>query len=500
MCMKDNKKIVRTRYAPSPTGFQHIGGIRTAIFNYFLAKNLGGKFIIRIEDTDANRFVAGTEKYILDTLAWLNIPYDEGPNLGGEYGPYRQSERIEIYKHYALELIARGHAYFAFDTADSLDQIRAREEKRGLAFIYNYKNRLELSNSLSMSENDTKEKMEAGIPYVIRLKLPENRDIVFTDLIRGEITVNTSQLDDRVLLKSDGWATYHLSNVIDDKLMAITHTIRGEEWLPSAPIHYYLYEVFGWESYRPAFAHLPLILNPDGDGKLSKRKLKDATIPIFPLSWKNEEGRMVKGMREEGFLPEAVINILILLGWSDVKNRELFSRSDLESVFSIVGIQRSGAKFDYQKAKWINAQYIKAANDAYLKDLYLSISGHDEVDIERLEKTILFIKSRISTLKEIDDYKFLFALGFEIPKDSSTKPKNQKLQTLADLLIDLPIWDNHSLKNMLEVVKKQMNADTREIYSILREAISGNPTGPDVVNSMLIIGKEETLKRLSPVI
>lgn len=346
-----NNHEIRTRYAPSPTGYQHIGGIRTAIFNYLLACKYEGQFIIRIEDTDKKRFVEGTEQYIIDTLKWLEIPYSEGPDIGGKYAPYRQSERTLIYQEYAKKLIDSGNAYYAFDSMDNLEYSRNKAELIGGALSYNYLHRHKFSNSFSLSTDEVIRKISNGEPYVIRLKIPENTLIEFNDLIRGEIQVHTSELEDRILIKSDGIPTYHLAHIVDDITMKISHVIRGEEWLPSAPAHHYLYEVLGMQNNKPCYAHLPLVLNPDGDGKLSKRKLKDANIPIFPKNWINNEGILVKGMYEEGFLPDAVINILVLLGWHPRNNQEIFSRQDLIEIFDVTDIQKSGAKFDYAKAK-----------------------------------------------------------------------------------------------------------------------------------------------------
>lgn len=363
-------KNLRVRFAPSPTGALHIGGVRTALYNYLLAHKLGGTFILRIEDTDQTRFVEGAENYILDSLKWLGIKPDEGIGVGGPHAPYRQSERKELYKVYADELINSGKAYYAFDTSEELDAIRAVYEIKGSAFQYNALTRVKLKNSLSMSAQEVHEIIASGTPYVIRLKVPAKAEIRFQDSIRDWVHVHTSSIDDKVLMKSDGMPTYHLANVVDDHIMEITHVIRGEEWLPSAPLHILLYQAFGWQP--PRFAHLPLLLKPEGNGKLSKRDADLGGFPVFPLEWKDPQtGTVSKGFKQEGYLPAAMINFLAFLGWNPGTEQELFSLDELISAFSLERINKAGAKFDVNKAKWFNEQYLKLQDVGSLAKQYL---------------------------------------------------------------------------------------------------------------------------------
>jgi glutamyl-tRNA synthetase len=359
---------VRVRFAPSPTGALHIGGVRTALYNYLLARKHGGTMILRIEDTDQTRYVPGAEEYIIESLAWAGIQIDEGVGKGGPHAPYRQSERKPLYKQYAEKLIADGNAYYAFDTEAELEAMRERLKAAGDPNQqYGSQSRMQMSNSLTLSEQAVKEKLEAGVGYVIRLKVPVNQEIRLTDLIRGEVVVNSSQIDDKVLMKSDGMPTYHLANVVDDYLMKISHVIRGEEWLPSAPLHVLLYEFLGWKSAMPRFAHLPLLLKPDGNGKLSKRDADRMGFPIFPLTWTDPATHEVaKGYKESGYLPEALLNFLAFLGWNPGTEKEIFSLQELIDEFTIERIGKAGAKFDIQKAQWYNQHYLRSKSDAEL--------------------------------------------------------------------------------------------------------------------------------------
>ncbi|MEM7297720.1 MAG: glutamate--tRNA ligase, partial [Bacteroidota bacterium] len=352
---------VRVRFAPSPTGGLHIGGVRTALFNYLFAKNHNGKFILRIEDTDQTRFVEGAEEYIKNSLSWFGIDPDEGPDQGGLFESYRQSERKEIYRQYAEKLVAEGNAYLAFDTPEELDAMRERlKENRVMNPQYDTVTRTTMKNSLTLSEEDVKERLDNGEPYVIRIKIPKREEVRLNDMVRGWVMVHTEALDDKVLMKSDGMPTYHLANVVDDHLMQITHVIRGEEWLPSAPLHVLLYQFLGWEDSMPQFGHLPLILKPDGNGKLSKRAADKAGFPIFPLNWLDPENSEVsEGFKEKGFLPEALLNFLAFLGWNPGTEQEIFSMEELINSFSMEKVNKAGTKFDYDKAKWFNEQYIK---------------------------------------------------------------------------------------------------------------------------------------------
>ncbi|MDX1315655.1 MAG: glutamate--tRNA ligase, partial [Eudoraea sp.] len=355
-------KPVRVRFAPSPTGPLHIGGVRTALFNYLFAKKHGGSFILRIEDTDQTRYVEGAEAYIIESLNWCGIPYDEGPGKDGGYGPYRQSERKSMYREYAEKLIASGHAYYAFDSSESLDQHRKSQEAEGKTFIYNWHNRLELDNSLVLSQEETSARIASGAEYVIRFKTPQNQTVVLQDVIRGEIEIDSNTLDDKVLFKSDGMPTYHLANIVDDHLMAISHVIRGEEWLPSLALHVLLYGAFEWEP--PVFAHLPLIMKPVGKGKLSKRDGEKGGFPVFPLAWEN-----ASGYRESGYYPEAVVNFLAMLGWNPGTEQEIFSLEELTEAFSLERVNRSGARFDPDKTVWYNNAYLQQrSSEGLLKD------------------------------------------------------------------------------------------------------------------------------------
>ena len=353
------KRRVRVRFAPSPTGPLHMGGVRTALYNYLFARRAGGDFIIRIEDTDSHRYVPGAEEYIFDALQWCGIRADEGVREGGPHGPYRQSERKEIYLQYALRLVESGNAYYAFDTPEALDALRTEAEQRGDAFAYNYKVRGRLATSLAMTDEEVRARIERGDQWVIRFMMPENEEVHMHDLIRGEVTVNTSTLDDKVLYKSaDRLPTYHLANIVDDHLMEISHVIRGEEWLPSLPLHYLLYRAFGWTDTQPEFAHLPLLLKPTGQGKLSKRDGDKMGFPVFPLEWKSPTGEVSRGYREDGYFPEAFINMLALLGWNPGTEQELFSMDELIADFSLERVSKAGARFNPDKARWFNAQYM----------------------------------------------------------------------------------------------------------------------------------------------
>lgn len=355
---------VRVRFAPSPTGPLHIGGVRTALFNYLFAKKHGGDFLLRIEDTDQNRYVEGAEEYIIEALNWLNIPYDEGIGKEKDCAPYRQSERKDLYKQYADALIESGNAYYAFDTSEELDAHRKDHEEKGKTFIYNWHNRLKLKNSLVFSSEETRQKIANGEEYVIRFKSPVNETLHLNDIIRGGIQVETSVLDDKVLFKSDGMPTYHLANIVDDHLMKITHVIRGEEWLPSMALHVLLYRAFRWDA--PEFAHLPLILKPTGNGKLSKRDGDKMGFPVFPLEWKTAEGELFSGYREDGYLPEAVINMLAFLGWNPGTEQEIFSLEELIEAFELERVHKAGAKFDPEKTKWFQHQYIQNVDNETL--------------------------------------------------------------------------------------------------------------------------------------
>jgi len=389
---------VRVRFAPSPTGPLHMGGVRTALFNYLFAKKHGGDFLLRIEDTDQTRYVPGAEEYIIEALKWCNIPFDEGVGIGGNCGPYRQSERKPIYKKYADELIANGWAYYAFDTPEELDAMRKKlEEEKSSTLQYDAITRKMMRNSITISKEETEKLLNEGVQYVIRFKMPDNEELKMTDLIRGEVIVNTRTLDDKVLFKSDGMPTYHLANVVDDYLMDISHVIRGEEWLPSMPLHVMLYRAFGWTDKMPQFSHLPLLLKPDGKGKLSKRDGDRLGFPVFPLQWTSPEGEISSGYRESGYFADAFVNLLALLGWNSGTEQEIFTKEELVELFSLERVGKSGSKFDPEKAKWFNHQYLRTKSNEELAKLYLPIleTKNIQVSEEFVVKVIALIKNHL---------------------------------------------------------------------------------------------------------
>src|SRR5690554_1732133 len=401
---------VRVRFAPSPTGPLHIGGVRTALFNYLFAKKHNGVFYVRIEDTDQTRFVAGAEQYIFEALKWLGIDPDETIGKNEQFGPYKQSERKHLYKDFALDLVHKGFAYYAFDTAEELDEKRKEAEAAGKPFIYNHSTRDTLVNSLTIPQKELEARLYNNDPYVIRFKMPSDEKLTIKDLIRDEVTFDTSLLDDKVLFKSDGMPTYHLANIVDDHLQQTTHVIRGEEWLPSLPLHYLLYRSFGWEA--PEFAHLPLILKPVGNGKLSKRDGDKLGFPVFPLEWKAEDGTISSGYREQGYFPEAVINFLALLGWNEGTEQEIYSLEELTEVFDLSRVNKAGAKFDPEKNKWFNHQYLMRKSDEELAELLLPELRKKgiETDIKEVAKVITLVKDRanfVTELYDLADYFFV---------------------------------------------------------------------------------------------
>jgi len=494
-------KKVRVRFAPSPTGPLHIGGVRTALFNYLFAKRHGGDFILRIEDTDQNRYVEGAEEYIVDALNWCNIPYDEGPGKDGGYGPYKQSERKLLYKEYADILLEKGFAYYAFDTSEELDFHRKDHEEKGKTFIYNYHNRLKLSNSLSLSKAETEAKIAAGAEFVIRFKTPADTKVQLMDSIRGHIEIDSNTLDDKVLFKSDGMPTYHLANIVDDHLMEITHVIRGEEWLPSMALHLQLYDAFGWEA--PKFAHLPLIMKPVGKGKLSKRDGEKMGFPVFPLTW-NES----VGYREAGYFSEAVINFLALLGWNPGTEQEIFSLEELVSAFDLDRVNRSGARFDPDKTKWYNQQYMHQQPDGKLAVQFkeiLQTSGKsiasDKLELSYIEQVVSLIKERATFVPdfwELGDYFFVAPQVYE-EKAARKQWKEDTAEIMGRLL---PIIENISnfSSNTIEGTVKQWIAEAGlsfgRVMPPLRLLIVGDLKGPHLFDIMAMIGKKDSMERI----
>jgi glutamyl-tRNA synthetase len=490
---------VRVRFAPSPTGPLHIGGVRTALYNYLFARKNKGTFILRIEDTDQNRFVEGAEKYIMESLKWCGIEVDEGINEGGAYGPYRQSDRKAIYSQYADMLVNSGHAYYAFDTPEQLDTLRSEAEKQGNTFIYNASVRSKLFNSESMKEEDWKARLENGEPYVIRFKIPDNEDFHFDDIIRGHIVVNTNTLDDKVLFKSDGMPTYHLANIVDDHLMKISHVIRGEEWLPSLPLHFMLYRAFGWEP--PVFAHLPLLLKPDGKGKLSKRDGDRMGFPVFPLFW--PYGETAKGYREEGYYPEAFVNMLALLGWNPGTEQEIFSMEELIEAFSIERVGKSGSRFDPEKAKWFNHTYLQKKSDDEIASQFSGILKQHgfATGIERIKSLISLVKERVSFVKEIWDQTDFFFIAPESYEPDAVKKrwKEDSASLLLNLKNELEKLQDFSPEGTENAIKNwitQNGLNMGAVMNAFRLVVVGSLRGPHMFDIISWIGKDETLRRI----
>ena len=492
-------KQVRVRFAPSPTGALHIGGVRTALFNYLFAKKHNGTFFLRVEDTDQTRFVADAEEYILKSLQWLGIEPDETVGKNEQFGPYRQSERKEIYKKYINILIETGNAYYAFDTPEALDIERKKHEADGKTFIYNWHNREILDTSLKISKDETANRIAAGQEYVIRFKTPINEILILQDIIRGEVKFDTNLLDDKVLFKSDGMPTYHLANIVDDHLMQTSHVIRGEEWLPSMPLHAMLYRAFGWET--PEFAHLPLILKPVGNGKLSKRDGDKLGFPVFPLQWKTDDGIQL-GYKEKGFFPEAVINFLALLGWNDGTEQELFSLDELVEKFDLKRVNKAGAKFDPEKNKWFNHQYLQIQSNESLAKAFAPILLQKGLSVtdEKTIKIVSLIKERANFVSDFWEMSNFF---FEAPTNYDEKAtKNWKEETpdLMRRLIDVlnSINDFTSL-NIENIVKKWMTENEIGMGKIMqpfRLSLVGALRGPHLFDIVEVVGKEETALRI----
>ncbi|HMQ43327.1 MAG TPA: glutamate--tRNA ligase [Mariniflexile sp.] len=496
---------VRVRFAPSPTGPLHIGGVRTALFNYLFAKKHNGTFILRIEDTDQNRYVEGAEQYIIDALNWCGIPFDEGIDKNEKLGPYRQSERKHLYKKYADMLIENGNAYYAFDTAEALDAHRADHEAKGKTFIYNWHNRLKLSNSLSLSAEEVQAKLEAGDDYVIRFKSPQDETLHLTDIIRGDIKIDTNILDDKVLFKSDGMPTYHLANIVDDHLMEISQVIRGEEWLPSLALHYQLYDAFGWE--KPQFAHLPLILKPTGKGKLSKRDGDKLGFPVFPLKWTDPVTQEVsRGYKEDGYFPEAMLNFLAFLGWNPGTEQEIFNLEELIDAFELERVNKSGARFDPEKIKWFNHHYMQEQSDDALAELFKSKHSElAEIDVNYIALIVGLIKERATF---VSDFWELSSYFFEAPKTYDEKASKKAFkENTASLMTDLKNILVHIDEFTVEALQKDIkswitdkNIGFGNVMMPLRLALVGALQGPDVFDIMFMIGKAETVKRIEKLV
>lgn len=495
------ERRVRVRFAPSPTGPLHIGGVRTALFNYLFARQHGGDFVFRIEDTDSHRFVPGAEEYIIESFKWLGIKFDEGVSFGGDHGPYRQSERRDIYKKYVDQLLADGKAYYAFDTPEELDAKRAEIQN----FQYDARTRMQMRNSLSLPEAEWRQMIADGEQYVVRFLITPGIEVHVNDIIRGDVVIKSDILDDKVLYKSaDELPTYHLANIVDDHLMEISHVIRGEEWLPSAPLHVLLYRAFGWEDTMPRFAHLPLLLKPEGKGKLSKRDGDRLGFPVFPLEWHDPKtGEVSSGYRESGYFPEAVVNFLALLGWNPGTEQELFSLEELVEAFDISKCSKSGAKFDYQKGIWFNHEYILRKSNEEIADLFAPIVANNGVDesMERIRTVVSLMKDRVSFVRELWDLcSFFFLPPTEYDEKTVRKRwKEYSAQQMTELAEVLEGIDDFSIEGQEPVVMKWVEDKGYKLGDIMnafRLALVGIGKGPGMFDISAFLGKEETLRRL----
>lgn len=500
------ERKVRVRFAPSPTGPLHIGGVRTALYNYLFAKKHGGDFLLRIEDTDQTRYVKGAEDYILEALKWSGLTIDEGVGVGGEYGPYRQSERKEagIYKKYVDQLLASGHAYYAFDTPEELEEMRENLKKAGVAAPqYNINTRNSMKNSLSLSAEEVQKRLDNNEPYVVRIKIPRNEEVKFKDLIRGWVVVSTSNLDDKVLYKSDGMPTYHMANIVDDYLMKITHVIRGEEWLPSGPLHVLLYQYLGWEELMPQFAHLPLILKPDGNGKLSKRDGDRLGFPVFPIQWTSPEGEISSGYRESGYFPDAFINMLALLGWNPGTTQEIFSMEELIQAFSLEKVGKSGSKFDPEKTRWFNAQYLRSKSNeelaAFVKPL-VAEKGFAMPSDSFLTQYCGLMKERAVFINDLlaEDYLFVAPTNY----DEQTVNKKWKAETpaiikeLRSVLENIVDFNAPNIEVAFKSFIEEKGLGFGAVLPNFRVLVTGMGMGPSMFEICALLGKEETLRRM----
>lgn len=496
------ERKVRVRFAPSPTGALHIGGVRTCLYNYLFAKQHGGDMIFRIEDTDSNRFVPGAEEYIIEALEWLGIKFDEGVSYGGNYGPYRQSERRDIYRKYVDQLLESGHAYIAFDTPAELEAKRNEIAN----FQYDASTRMQMSNSLSLSKEEVDARIARGDQYVVRAKIEPNEEIIVHDIIRGDVHVNSSILDDKVLFKSaDNLPTYHLANIVDDHLMEVSHVIRGEEWLPSAPLHVLLYRFFGWEDTMPQFAHLALLLKPDGNGKLSKRDGDRLGFPVFPLEWHDPKtGDVSSGYRESGYLPEAVINFLALLGWNPGNDQEIMSMDELIALFKLERCSKAGAKFDFEKGRWFNHQYLQMTDNRTLAELFMKDieAAGVETTIEKAEQVVGYMKSRVNFIKELWPLCSFFWIA-PTSYDEKAVAKRWKAETpamMAELRELMAAWNKYDdAEASEEYVKQWCEAKGYGLGNVMnpfRLMLVGELKGPHMFEVTAVLGKEETLRRM----
>ena len=495
---------VRVRFAPSPTGPLHIGGVRTALYNYLFAKQAGGEFVLRIEDTDQKRFVAGAEEYIQESLAWCGIVPDESPALPGSFGPYRQSERKELYKPYIDKLLKDGRAYYAFDTAEELEAVRERAKKAGsVNWQYNSVTRQSMRNSLSLSSSEVGRLLSEGVEYTIRIKIERDQEVRLHDIVRGWVTVNSSNLDDKVLFKSDGIPTYHFANVVDDHLMKITHVIRGEEWLPSAPLHVLLYDALGWSEEQPKLAHLPLLLRPDGNGKLSKRDGDRLGFPVFPIDWNPKDGEGAKGFREMGFYPDAFVNMLAFLGWNPATEQEVFSLDELISSFDLEKVGKSGARFDFTKAMWFNQQYLRNRSPTELtQDVVSELKKRNWSTPEQITSICTLMTERASFPKDIlDEGSFFFQKELSFNEKAVRKKwkedSAQHIAAFAALLNELSSFDPDSIEQAFHSVLTDRELSFGQLGPAVRIALTGGLSGPSVFEICALLGKEACLDRLN---
>ena len=500
--------LVRVRFAPSPTGPLHIGGLRTALFNYLFAKQHNGTFILRIEDTDQVRYVPGAEEYITESLKWVGILPDEGIFAGGPYEPYRQSERKAIYREFAEKLVATGDAYYAFDTPEELETVRKEYEARKETFIYDAKTRAKMNTSLSLSESEITEKLDRGDHYVIRFRFNPDQELIMHDLIRGEVRVHTSTLDDKVLYKQDGMPTYHLANVVDDHLMKITHVIRGEEWLPSLPLHISLYRALGWNETMPHFAHLPLILKPDGKGKLSKRDGDKGGFPVYPIQWEDPfSGEIYSGYREAGYLPEACINLLAFLGWNPGTDKEIFSMEELISGFSLDKVGKSGSKFDPDKAKWYNHHYLQLKSDVELSGFFSEILKSKGINYHSfpLKRIVGLIKERAYLIPDLWEHADFFFIAPDRYDEQFVKKRwkpgtSESLKNLAEILLQTEPFEAESIEKNSRQFIERGNLNTGQVMGAWRICLVGSPRGPGLAQVSEILGKEEVIRRINKAI
>lgn len=501
---------IRTRFAPSPTGPLHMGGVRTALYSYLFAKKNNGDFILRIEDTDQNRFVEGAEQYIIDALNWCGISPDEGVGKGGKFEPYRQSQRKPIYRQYAEQLVKSGHAYYAFDTAEELEQLRKNAEaenlpagKAGRPFSYDASVRSGLNNSLNLKQEETLKRIAEGNHYVIRLKVEAGEEISFTDLIRGKVVFKSDVVDDKVLLKSDGMPTYHLAHIVDDMLMEITHAIRGEEWLPSAPAHILIYKYLGWENKMPHYAHLPLLLKPDGNGKLSKRDGDRLGFPVFPLQWKDPaSGEVSTGYREKGYYAEAFVNMLALLGWNPGTEQEIFRLDELIQLFSFEHIHKAGAKFNPDKTKWFNEQWLQKMDDAEIANRLSAQIANSGKDLNYFKKAVALLKPRVQFENEMPEKgKYLFEAPATYDEQVISKKWKPDFKpffySLTETFKSLTDFTSANIETTFKETAASNNLKPGEVLQLLRLFISGQGAGVDLFPMLGLLGKEEVVLRLN---